>query len=95
MFTTRVQGRKATRFCGQLSCLPQRPPHEAAVRRSGLPGFAALSQTVSLDGYVSAIDRMPGSAAWAYAEGALAGYEFVEAEKEPLAARRLRVGGTT
>ena len=93
MLTTRVQGRKATRFCGRLSC-SQRPPHEVAVRR-GLPGgFAALSQTISLDGVILAIDRMPGSPAWAHAEGALAGYEFVRAAKEAFAARRLRFGGT-
>jgi pyruvate ferredoxin oxidoreductase gamma subunit len=61
--------------------------HDVAVSSSGLlGGFAALSRVVSLDSVISAIDRMPDSPAWACAEAAMAGYEFVQAEKEALAA---------
>jgi pyruvate ferredoxin oxidoreductase gamma subunit len=50
-------------------------------------GFAALSRAVCLDSVVRAIrDRMPGSAAWASEETAVAAYEFVRAAKEALAA---------
>ena len=61
--------------------------HDVAVRSSALVGgFAALSRAVSLDGVISAIGRMPDSPAWACAEAAMAGYEFVQAEREALAA---------
>ena len=60
--------------------------HDVAVCSSGLlGGFAALSRIVSLDSIISAVDRMPGHPAWACAEAARAGYEFVRAEKEALA----------
>jgi len=60
--------------------------HDVAVRSSGLlGGFAALSRIVSLDSIISAVDRMPGHPAWACAEAAMAGYEFVRAEREALA----------
>ena len=58
-----------------------------AVRSSCLlGGFAALSPIVSLDSIISAIDRMRGHPAWACAEAAMAGYEFVRAEKAALVA---------
>jgi pyruvate ferredoxin oxidoreductase gamma subunit len=60
--------------------------HDLAVCSSGLlGGFAALSRIVSLGAIISAVDRMPGHPAWACAEAAMAGYEFVRAEKEALA----------
>jgi len=61
--------------------------HDVAVRASGLlGGFAALSRIVSVDSVIHAVDRMPGHPTWACAEAAMAGYEFVRAEKEALAA---------
>ncbi len=61
--------------------------HDATVCSSGLlGGLAALCGVVSLDGVISAIDRISGSPSWACAEAAAAGYEFVRVEKQALAA---------
>jgi pyruvate ferredoxin oxidoreductase gamma subunit len=85
-------GERVRRFCRDRALiLPgarlQLGLHDAVVRSSGLlGGFAALSRAVSLDSVIFAIDRMPNSPAWACAEAAMAGYEFVRAEKEALAA---------
>jgi pyruvate ferredoxin oxidoreductase gamma subunit len=85
-------GERVERFCRDRALiLPvarlELGLHNVAVRSSGLlGGFAALSQAVSLDSVISAIERMPDSPAWACAEAAMAGYEFVRAEKEALAA---------
>lgn len=57
------------------------------IRSSMIGGFAALCPVVSLDSVVSAIeDRGPGDLAQACVEAAAAAYEFVQAEKEALAA---------
>ena len=85
-------GERVERFCRDRALiLPvarlQMSLRDVAVRSSGLVGgFAALSRAVSLDSVISAIDRMPDSPAWACAEAAMAGYEFVRAEREALAA---------
>lgn len=85
-------GERVERFCRDRALiLPvarlQLGQHDVAVRGSSLlGGFAALTRVVSLDSVVSAIDRMPGSQAWACAEAAMAGYEFVRAAREALAA---------
>ena len=85
-------GERVERFCRDRALiLPvarlQNGLRDVAVRSSGLVGgFAALSRAVSLDSVISAIDRMPDSPGWACAEAAMAGYEFVRAEKEALAA---------
>jgi pyruvate ferredoxin oxidoreductase gamma subunit len=85
-------GERVERFCRDRALiLPaarlQLGLHDAVVRSSGLVGgFAALSRVVSLDSVISAINQMPDSPAWACAEAAMAGYEFVKAEKDALAA---------
>jgi len=85
-------GEQVERFCRDRALiLPtahlQPGLHDVAVRGSGLVGgFAALTSIIALDGVIAAIDRMPGMPAWACAEAAMAGYEFVRAEKEALAA---------
>ena len=85
-------GERVERFCRDRALiLPgarlQLGLHDVVVCSSGLiGGFAALTRVVGLDSIISAIDRMPNSPAWACAEAAMTGYEFVQAEREALAA---------
>jgi pyruvate ferredoxin oxidoreductase gamma subunit len=85
-------GEKVERFCRDRALiLPaarlQTGLHDVAVHTSGLVGgFAALTRIVGLHSVISAIDRIGGGDAWACAEAAMAGYEFVQAEKRALVA---------
>jgi pyruvate ferredoxin oxidoreductase gamma subunit len=85
-------GERVARFCRDRTLiLPvarlQIGSHDATTCGGGLlGGLAALTGAVSLESVISAIGRMAGSPAGECAEAAMAGYEFVRAEREALVA---------